>query len=100
MSETNGPDDLLGQDPTFESAESALPGPTRTGHGKMPDEITDDMYALAAERERAEAGLIDYVPEDVPPAADPLPEGSSEAADLAQRGLLDEDESLYDEDAD
>jgi hypothetical protein len=26
----------------------------------------------------------------VPEATDPLPEGSSEAADLAQRGLLDE----------
>ena len=27
---------------------------------------------------------------DVPPATDPLPEGSSEEADLAQRGLLDD----------
>ena len=90
MTETNG--DALSPDPTVEPGDSALPGPTRTGHGKMPDEITDDMYALAAERERAEAGLIDYVPDDVPPAADPLPEGSSEAADLAQRGLAEDDE--------
>jgi hypothetical protein len=34
--------------------------------------------------------LQDYVPEDVPPATDPLPEGSSEEADLAQRGLVEE----------
>jgi hypothetical protein len=90
MTETNGEDELT-PDPTVETGDSALPGPTRTGHGKMPDEITDDMYALAAERERAEAGLIDYVPDDVPPAVDPLPDGASEAADLAQRGLVEEE---------
>ena len=35
-------------------------------------------------------GLADYVPEDVPPATDPLPDGASEEADLAQRGLVEE----------
>ena len=38
------------------------------------------------------AGLADYAPSQVPPATDPLPEGSSEAADRAQRGLVDETE--------
>ncbi|HWI02153.1 MAG TPA: hypothetical protein VNT27_17630 [Propionibacteriaceae bacterium] len=33
------------------------------------------------------AGLEDYAPDDVPPAADPPPPGVSEAVDLAERGL-------------
>ncbi len=74
----------------IEPPESALPGPSRRGHGKMPEDLDDDDLALAAERERVVAGLADYVPEDVPPATDPLPEGSSEEADLAQRGLVEE----------
>jgi hypothetical protein len=43
------------------------------------------------ERERVDAGVSDYAPADVPPATDPLPEGSSQEADLAQRGLTDEE---------
>jgi hypothetical protein len=37
------------------------------------------------------------VAEDVPPATDPLPEGSSEEADLAQRGLVEEVPAAEDE---
>lgn len=73
----------------IDPADAGLPTPDRTGHGKMP-ELDDDDLALAVARERVAAGLQDYVPEDVPPATDPLPEGSSEEADLAQRGLVDE----------
>ena len=69
--------------------EDALPGPSQTGHGKMPENIDDDDFERAAEQERVAAGLSDYAPSDVPPATDPLPPESSEAADLAQRGLLD-----------
>lgn len=69
--------------------EDALPQPTRTGHGKMPEDVDDDAYQAAVEQERVAAGLADYAPSDVPPATDPLPEEASEAADLAQRGLLD-----------
>jgi hypothetical protein len=69
--------------------EDALPNPTRTGHGKMPEDVDDDAYEAAAEQERVAAGLADYAPSDVPPATDPLPPEASEAADLAQRGLLD-----------
>ena len=69
--------------------EDALPGPSQTGHGKMPENIDDDDFERAAEQERVAAGLADSAPSDVPPATDPLPEESSEAADLAQRGLLD-----------
>ncbi|ADX71266.1 hypothetical protein FJ661_10585 [Pseudarthrobacter phenanthrenivorans] len=69
--------------------EDALPQPTRTGHGKMPADIDDDAYQAAADQERVAAGLADYAPGDVPPATDPLPEEASDAADLAQRGLLD-----------
>jgi hypothetical protein len=70
--------------------EDALPAPTRTGHGKMPENIDDDAYENAAEQERVAAGLADYAPSDVPPATDPLPPEASEEADFAQRGLLEE----------
>jgi hypothetical protein len=73
--------------------EDALPTPTRTGHGKMPEDIDDDAYEAAAEQERVAAGIADYAPSDVPPATDPLPDESSEAADLAQRGLLDNNDA-------
>ena len=78
-----------GADPIIPQ-EDALPDADRSGHGKMPDTIDDDDYARAAEQERVAAGLADYAPSDVPPATDPLPEESSEEADLAQRGLLDD----------
>jgi hypothetical protein len=72
--------------------EDALPNPTRTGHGKMPEEIDDDDYQKAVEQERVAAGLADYAPADVPSATDPVPPEASDAADLAQRGLLEEEE--------
>jgi hypothetical protein len=71
--------------------EDALPGPSRTGRGKLPENIDDDVYQAAVEQERVAAGLADYAPGDVPPATDPLPPEASEAADLAQRGLIDND---------
>lgn len=70
--------------------EDALPNPSRTGHGKMPANIDDDVFEEAAEQERAAAGLTDFAPADVPPATDPLPPEASEAADRAQRGLLED----------
>lgn len=73
--------------------EDALPNPTRTGHGKMPENIDDDVYEAAAEQERVAAGLADYAPGDVPPATDPLPSEASEAADFAQRGLLEDNDA-------
>ncbi|WP_285250860.1 hypothetical protein [Pseudarthrobacter sp. fls2-241-R2A-168] len=73
--------------------EDALPNPTRTGRGKMPEDVDDDAYEAAAEQERVAAGLADYAPSDVPPATDPLPAEASEAADLAQRGLLEDNDS-------
>jgi hypothetical protein len=82
-----------GPDGVIIPEEDALPGPSRTGHGKMPENIDDDAYEAAAEQERVAAGLEDYAPSDVPPATDPVPPESSEAADLAQRGLLENPES-------
>jgi hypothetical protein len=86
-----------GQDPLevpalLDPADAGLPNRDRSAHGGMP-EVDDDDLARIAQRERVAAGLADYAPDDVPPAVDPLPEGSSEAADLAQRGLLDDDDS-------
>lgn len=72
--------------------EDALPAPDRSGHAKMPENVDDDVYQAAAEQERVAAGLADYAPGEVPPATDPLPDEASEAADLAQRGLLGDDQ--------
>jgi hypothetical protein len=44
----------------------------RSEHGGTPRR-DDDEFALAAERDRVAAGLEDYAPDDVPPAADPPP---------------------------
>jgi hypothetical protein len=60
----------------------------RREHGGMPLREDDDALERAVERDRVEAGLADYAPDDVPPATDPLPEGTSEQVDLAERGLL------------
>ncbi|NUP58809.1 MAG: hypothetical protein HOQ06_04965 [Pseudarthrobacter sp.] len=80
------PDQVL--DSVIVPEEDALPNPSRTGHGKMPENIDDDDYQRAAEQERVAAGLADYAPDDVPPATDPLPPEAADEADLAQRGML------------
>ena len=61
-------------------------------HGGMPLKPDDDELEAAVERDRVAAGIADYAEVDVPPATDPLPEGSAEAADLAQRGLDEDDQ--------
>jgi hypothetical protein len=71
--------------------DTALPDPVRTAHGKMPENVDDDLFEQAAQQERVAAGLEDYAPVDVPPATDPLPPEASEAADIAQRGLREGD---------
>lgn len=80
-----------GVDDVIIPQEDALPGPSRTGHGKLPEDIDDDAFERAAEQERVAAGLADYAPSDVPPATDPLPAEASVAADAAQRGLLEDE---------
>jgi hypothetical protein len=80
--------DTSGMDGVISPEEDALPTPSRTGHGKMPENVDDDVYEAAAEQERVAAGLADYAPGDVPDATDPLPPEASDEADLAQRGLL------------
>ena len=57
-------------------------------HGGMPLKVDDDALTLAAEHDRVAAGVADFAPDDVPPATDPLPEGTPKRVDLAQRGLL------------
>ena len=61
---------------------------TRADHRGMPLRPDDDALEQLAERDRVAMGLADYAPSDVPPATDPLPEGTPEVVDLAQRGLL------------
>lgn len=87
---TDAPDERPTLDDVLEPDNDALPQPIAQGHAGMPERLDDDALERATERERVEAGVADYAPEDVPPATDPLPEGSSEAADLAQRGLTEE----------
>ena len=60
--------------------EEALPRPDARHHTKLPEGHHDDAYALAAKRAEVDAGIRDYVPEDVPPAEEPLPDDL--AADL------------------
>ena len=48
--------------------EEALPRPDARAHGKLQEGHHDDAYALAAQRAEVEAGVRDYVPEDVPDA--------------------------------
>lgn len=78
-------------DDVIEPDNDALPTPIRQGHAGMPERIDDDALAAATEQERVDAGLIDYAPDQVPPAADPPPPGTSEAVDRAQRGLTGDD---------
>ncbi|GGG63758.1 hypothetical protein GCM10011374_29060 [Kocuria dechangensis] len=84
-------DDAPNLDDVIQPEEDALPRPIYKGHAGMPDRLDDDALAAATEQERVAAGLQDWAPGQVPPATDPLPEGSSEAADRAQRGLLEEE---------
>jgi hypothetical protein len=60
----------------------------RSEHRGMPLRPDDDELELATERDRVAAGVADYAPGDVPDATDPLPDGTPEVVDLAQRGLL------------
>lgn len=53
----------------------AAPGPPevtrdRRQHGGMSDRVDDDALAERVEQERVDLGLIDYSPDDVPPATD------------------------------
>ena len=77
MSETQGDDRPLGG-PEVDDVMSA-PGPPevtkdRRDHSGAPLHVDDDALAERTEQERVEAGLVDYDPDDVPPATDdPLP---------------------------
>lgn len=62
--------DQPAEDPLEPDLDFGLPR-DRTQHGGMPRR-DDDEYEVAVERDRVAAGLEDYVPEDVPPATDPL----------------------------
>jgi len=84
-------DDAPDLDDVIEPEGDALPAPIYQGPAGMPERLDDEALAAATEQERVAAGLTDYAPGQVPPATDPLPEDASEAADRAQRGLLEED---------
>ncbi|GAB3265417.1 hypothetical protein [Arthrobacter pigmenti] len=79
-------------DDVIDPHDDALPPSSRRGHAKVPDELDDEDFEAAEEQERVDAGLEDFAPSDVPPAADPPPSGTSEEAERAQRGLSGEDQ--------
>lgn len=89
----NGTNDAPSLDDVITPEEDALPRRIFKGHAGMPDKLDDEALAAATEEERVAAGLADYAPSQTPPATDPLPEGSSEAADRAQRGLNEEEDA-------
>lgn len=74
-------------DDVIDPQDDALPHQIYQGHAGQPGRLDDDALAEATEQERVDAGIADYAPSEVPDATDPLPDGSSDAADLAQRGL-------------
>jgi hypothetical protein len=72
----------------------------RREHGGIPGRVDDDQLARLAEEERVEAGIDDYDPDEVPPAADAPPRPDlSQASEYQQaraeiRRELDKDELL------
>ncbi|HEY0617505.1 MAG TPA: hypothetical protein VGD15_07960 [Kribbella sp.] len=69
-------------------------------HGGMPIHPDDDELARRTERERVEAGVDDYDPEDVPPATDaPVPTDLTETEEyqeeLAEIKRQTEESELY-----
>jgi hypothetical protein len=81
-----------------EPFESDVPVPPRDRreHGGMPARPNDEELARRTERERVEAGLEPYDPDDVPPAADATvpvnPTESEVYQDIAGIGARQEDE--------
>jgi len=59
----------------------------RRVHGGMPRTEDDDALERLVEEDRVAAGVSDFAEDDVPPATDAPPEGTSEAVRLAQQGL-------------
>lgn len=94
----NPSDQVPGLDDVIDPESTALPHSSRRGHAKIPESLDDEDFAAAEYQERVAAGLEDYNPAEVPDAADPLPEGASEEAERAQRGLVitnEDDEEEY-----
>jgi len=65
MSET--PDEPT-LDDVIEPTEQATPD--HHAHGKIPKHLNDDELEHRTEEERVEAGLDEFDPDDVPPAAE------------------------------
>jgi hypothetical protein len=62
----------------------------RRVHGGMPVREDDDALERLVEEDRVAAGVSDFAEDDVPPATDAPPEGTSEAVTRAQQGLSDD----------
>jgi hypothetical protein len=56
----------------------------RHEHGGAPDRLDDDELARRTERERVDAGLEPYDPDDVPDATDVTPEYDPSASEEFQ----------------
>jgi hypothetical protein len=65
-------DDGTPFDDVIEPQDDALPRSKYEEHGGMP-RVDDDVLARATQQERVDAGLADYVPDDVPSATDEPP---------------------------
>lgn len=74
-----------------EGEDDALPRLTRRGHAKLRERLDDDALERAAERERVDAGRVRLRTRGRATGHRPLPDGSSQEADLAQRGLTDDE---------
>ena len=56
----------------------------RREHAGQPGRLNDDQLAQLAEEERVEAGLVDFDPDEVPPATDVPPEPDITRSDAYQ----------------
>ena len=59
----------------------------RRVHGGMPLREDDDALERLVEEDRVAAGTADFAEDDVPPATDAPPPGTSDAVTRAQQGL-------------
>jgi len=86
-------------DDVMDVDDDALPRHSRRDPSRgMPEHPDEDALQRATERERVEAGVADFAPDDVPPATDPDPEGTSAEARAAEQGL--EESEVHDYTAD
>ncbi len=71
--------------------DDARPQQYYRGHAGVPGRLDDDALAAATQQERVDAGLADYVPDEVPNAQDDLPDGTPDMPPIDQTEIYQEE---------